>query len=100
MTPYSSLTPAQRQQVAELFLDDVFGNDPTAFEYLIQDGNVTGRAKVTTPISAARARKARNIRATVTVREAPGTADDQRAARYVIQSIARSVVERIHFAEV
>ena len=95
---YQSLTTAQRDQVAYLFADDVFGEDPSAYEYEVNGGMVAGRSRIAENSGAVHAKKARNIAACITVRETPEayvTKQSQRETAYAIQSIARSVVERL-----
>ena len=44
---YLSLTHAQRARVEYLFADDVFGTDPTSYEYEVNArGEVTGRTRI------------------------------------------------------
>jgi len=94
---YQSLTSQQRAQVAYLFADDVFGADPSAYEYEVNGGMVAGRTAISDQRPAVR-KKPHNIAAHVTVRETPEayvTTQAQRETDLAIQSIARSVVERI-----
>jgi len=92
MIPFSFLTPAQREQVAHIFYDDLFGTDPAHFEYLVKDGQACNRYRAAeySDVINVHIRKPRNVAMSMMVRDVEGgdTYD-------VIKSIARSVVEHM-----
>jgi hypothetical protein len=97
---YQSLTPAQRDQAAFLFADDIFGTDPNAYEYELTGAMVTGRIQRTAINSKllAHARKPHAVAVNVAVRDIPGqfvTVEMDRTATTTIQEIARNVVARL-----
>lgn len=97
---YSSLTPAQRDQVAFLFADEIFGTDPSAYEYELTGETVTGRVRLSA-LSGQRSvhvRKPHSVTVNVAVRDVPEalvTVEMRRDAQMSIQQIARNVVARL-----
>jgi len=96
---YSSLTPAQREHVAFLFADEIFGTDPNGYEYELIGEMVVGRVKtVISDQSSVHVRKPHAVAVNVAVREVPSafvTVECQRDAEIAIKEIARSVVARL-----
>ncbi len=100
---YSSLTPAQHEQVAFLFADDLFGTDPAAYEYELLGDTVIARARLDRSPLCANVRKPRTVRVNVCVREVPDaflTVEADREIKYAIREIARSVVKRLIYQPV
>lgn len=97
---YQSLTPLQREQVAFLFCDDLFGTDPNGYEYELIGECVIGRVKLTAISSQllAHVRKPHAVAVNVAVRDVPSafvTVEMSRDAEIAIKEIARSVVARL-----
>lgn len=100
---HSSLTHAQRAQVAYLFADDAFGTDASAYEYETEGDKVTGRSRIAKDGEHRGKRKPHHVAVRVEVREVHSpfvTGQMQRDAQVTYQVIARSVVERIINQEV
>lgn len=90
MIPFSSLTDAQREQVAHIFYDDLFCTDPAHFEYLVKDEIVCNRYRVVTNGDVGpRSPKPRKVPVSLKVMEVEGGNADE-----VIKSIARHAVEQ------
>lgn len=97
---YSSLTPAQREQAAFLFADDIFGTDPNAYEYELTGEMVTGRIQLAAISSEllTHVRKPHAVAVNVAVREVPCqfvTVEMDRTATITIQEIARNIVAQL-----
>jgi hypothetical protein len=93
---YTSLTDAQRKQVAFLFCDEIFHTDPSEYEYELTGETVTGRSRIAQKdgAEAIHAKKARKVQVSITV-NVIATEDGQRAAAMTIKELARAIVARM-----
>ena len=97
---YSSLNTMQREQVAFLFCDEIFGTNPNEYEYELNGETVVGRCKLTAISSEllAHVRKAHAVAVNVVVRDTPSryvTLEMSRTAQITIEEIARSILARL-----
>ena len=97
---YQSLTPLQREHVAFLFADEIFGTDPNGYEYELMGEMVIGRAKISRSArnDNVHVRKAHAVAVNVAVREVPSAfvrVECQRDAEIAIKEIARNIIARL-----
>lgn len=87
---YTSLTDAQREQVAFLFCDGFFDTDPHVYEYELTGETVTGRRQAEKAEGRTHAKKARQVGVMFSTRY---IASDKALVTY--RELARQIVARM-----
>lgn len=93
MIHFSALTPDQRDQVADLFADDLFGKDAGAYLYEVSNGQVVRRERAGNDVVKSTARvKSINV---IAVRGANVSAEQIAIAQMHMDALAVSIAEKL-----
>jgi hypothetical protein len=93
MPHYNALTVTQKSQVTFLFCDEIFGTDPTLYDYELVGQVVKGRVKI--EMQSEKRDKTR-VSASVSVMVMPFITDEMLRRRdAALRSLAKRIVERM-----